>query len=113
MPHMLRTEVHQQRDFVRVRQDAAPMLKEREQYLTHLLNQGTNPAFVRAVAGRLLHIARLLNLSGPRAVSSVEVNNATQKWLSHISDHQSRGVSPSGAYTFQHTTENWLRFVFK
>jgi len=27
-----------------------------------------------------------------------------------IADHQSRGVSPLSADTFQHTTENWLRF---
>jgi integrase/recombinase XerD len=95
---------------VQVRQDAAPLRKEREQYLTHLLNQGTNPQFVRAIAARLVHINRLLNISEPRAVSSLEVRDATQKWLHHIADHQSRGVSPSSAYTFQHTTENWLRF---
>src|SRR4051794_9849468 len=107
---MSRPDVPEQRDFVRVRQDAAPLRKEREQYLTHLLNQGTNPKFVRAVAGRLVHINRLLDLSEPRAVSSVQVCEATQNWLRHIADHQSRGVRPSSAYTFQHTTENWLRF---
>ena len=107
---MARLDVPEHRDFVRVRQDAAPLRKEREQYLTHLLNQGTNPQFVRAVAARLVHINRLLEISEPRAVSSVEVRDATQKWLRHIADHPSRGVSPSSAYTFQHTTENWLRF---
>jgi site-specific recombinase XerD len=43
-------------------------------------------------------------------VSSVEVRDATQKWLRHIADHQSRGVRPSSAYTFQNAAENWLRF---
>ena len=42
-----------QRDFARVRQDAAPLRKEREQYLTHLLNRGTSPQYVRAVAGKV------------------------------------------------------------
>src|SRR4051812_12872011 len=107
---MSRRNVPEERNFVRVRQDAAPLRKDREQYLTHLLNQGTNPHFVRAVAARLVHINRLLDLSEPHAVSSVEVPNATQKWLRHIADHQSRGVRPSSAYTFRHTTENWLRF---
>ena len=107
---MPRPDVPEQRDFVRVRQDAAPLRKEREQYLTHLLNQGTNPHFVRAIAARLVHINRLLDLSEPHAVSSVQVRDATQKWLRHIADNQSRGVRPSSAYTFQHTTENWLRF---
>jgi integrase/recombinase XerD len=107
---MSRPDVPEQRDYVRVRQAAAPLRKEREQYLTHLLNQGTNPHFVRAVAGRLVHITRLLDISEPRAVSSVEVCDATQKWLRHIADHQSRGVRRSSAYTFQHTAENWLRF---
>src|SRR4051812_31408472 len=103
-------DIPQQRYFVRVRQDAAPLQKEREQYLTHLLNQGTNPRFVRAVAARLVHINRLLDISELRAVSHAEVRDATQKWLLHIADHQSRGVSRSSTYTFQHTTENWLRF---
>ena len=107
---MARSAVPEQRAFVRVRQDAAPLQKERELYLTHLLNQGTNPQFVRAIAARLVHINRLLDMSETRAVSSVEVRDATQKWLRHIADHQSRGVSPSNAYTFQHTTENWLHF---
>src|SRR3954452_6191658 len=103
---MARQEVPEQRDFVRARQNAAPLKKEREQYLTHLLNQGTNPQFVRAVAARLIHINRLLDLSELRAVSDVEVRDATQKWLLHIADHQSRGVSRSSTYPFQHTTEN-------
>jgi integrase/recombinase XerD len=105
-----RLDVLGQSSFVRVRQNAAPLRREREQYLIHLLNQGTSPAYVRAVAGRLVHINRILDMSEPRAVSSAEVEGATQKWLRYVEDHQSRGVRPSSAYTFHNAAENWLRF---
>lgn len=105
-----RLDVLEQSDFVRVRQDAAPLRNEREQYLTHLLNQGTSPQYVRAIAGRLVHINRLLDMTELRAVNTVEVREATQKWLCHVAEHQSRGVRPSSAYTFQNAAENWLRF---
>jgi site-specific recombinase XerD len=102
--------VPEQMDFVRVRQESAPLRKEREQYLTHLLNQGTGIQYVRAVASRLIHINRLLNMSELRAVNTLEVREATQEWLRYVADHQSRGVRPSSAYTFQNAAENWLRF---
>ena len=103
-------QLPQEKDFVRLRRDTAPLCLEREQYLRHLLNQGTNPLYVRAVSSRLVHINRLLNLSAPRPVTTAEVQRATQDWLHYVAAHQSRGVRPSTAYTFQNATENWLRF---
>jgi hypothetical protein len=38
----------------------APLLKEREQYLTHLLNEGVSRDRVRSVATLLLHVIRLM-----------------------------------------------------
>ena len=98
------------RAFVRQRHDAAPLRKEREQYINHLSNQGTSPRYLRAVGSRLLHINRLLGLTELREVTVAEVQNATQRWLLHIAAHQSDGVRPSSAYTFQNAAENWLRF---
>lgn len=97
-------------DFARLRRDEAPLRAEREQYLTHLLSQGTSPRYTRAVASRLVHINRLLGMSALRLVTTTEVRIATQQWLHYIAEHQSRGVRPSSAYTFQNAAENWLRF---
>lgn len=102
--------VPEPRAFVLARQEIAPLRREREQYLTHLLNQGTSSQYVRAVASRLIHINRLLNMVELRAVNTLEVREATQEWLRYVADHQSRGVRPSSAYTFKNATENWLRF---
>jgi integrase/recombinase XerD len=49
-------------------------------------------------------------MSEPRAVTSAEIRDATQKWLLYIAGHQAGGVSPSSGYTFQNAAENWLRF---
>ena len=99
-----------ERDFAILRRDAAPLRLEREEYLTHLLDQGSNPRHVRAVASRLVHVNRLLGLTQLRPVNIVEVRDATGEWLKHIEERQSRGIRPSSAYTFQNAAENWLRF---
>ena len=103
--------VREERGFARLRRDAAPLREERERYVNHLLNQGTSPQYVRAVAARLVHINRLLGLSsGLRTITTAEVRSAAEHWLHHIAEHQSRGVRPSSAYTFRNAAENWLRF---
>ena len=89
MTDAARLDIPEQKDFVRVRQEAAPLRKEREQYLTHLLNQGTSPLYVRAVATRLIHINRLLDMSELRAVNTEEVREATRKWLTRHSSPDS------------------------
>jgi integrase/recombinase XerD len=98
------------REFVRIRQREAPLLEERERYLSHLLDRGTSKRFVRVVASRLLHINRLLGLTALRPVDRSEVQCATQRWIEYIESHPTRVVGVSTAYTFRNTAENWLRF---
>lgn len=99
-----------QRDFARLRRDAAPLREEREQYLAHLLNQGTNPKYVRALASRLILVSRFLEMSSLRPISDEELDQATEKYLHHIANHQTRGVRPTTAQTFRYAAEKWLRF---
>ena len=98
------------RDFVRIRQQEAPLLRERNQYLTHLLDQGTSARHVRVVAGRLLYIIRLLELTTMRDVNRGELGRATDRWVAHIEAHPTRSLGASTAYTFRNTAEKWLRF---
>ena len=100
----------QEREYVRLRQLEAPLLREREQYLSHLLDRGTSKRFVRVVAGRLLHINRLLGLTTLRPIDASELERATQRWIEYIESHPTRTVGVSTAYTFRNTAENWLRF---
>jgi len=46
----------------------APLLEERNQYLTFLLNQGVSTQRLRTVATMLLHIMRLMELDCMRGV---------------------------------------------
>jgi hypothetical protein len=46
----------------------APLLKEREQYLIHLLNEGVSLDRVRSVATLLLHVIRLMEFDQLRPV---------------------------------------------
>ncbi len=65
------------RESIRSRQHEAPLRREREQYLSHLLKQGTSETHVRVVASRLLHINRLLGLNALRNVHTAELEVAT------------------------------------
>lgn len=99
-----------EKEFVRLRQSEAPLRREREQYLSHLLNQGTSKPYVRVVASRLLHINRLLGLSTLRNVHTSELELATRGWVSYIQSHPTRVVGASTAYAFRNTAEKWLRY---
>jgi len=58
---------------VRLRHEAAPLLKEREQYLTHLLQRGFGRAVVRCTAAYLVHIVRVMNMTSLRSVGQEEI----------------------------------------
>ena len=66
---MLRSLLRIERPFYADRQEAAPLLKERESFLEHLLQQGTSLAAARSVSWQLLNIIRLLRLTRLRDVS--------------------------------------------
>jgi hypothetical protein len=58
----------------------APLLKEREQYLSFLKANGRNKIRLQAVAGCLLHISRALGTDGLRPVALDEVRAAGRRW---------------------------------
>ena len=47
---------------VRLRHESAPLLKEREQYLSHLLQMGFCRESVRSTAAYLIHVVRVMNM---------------------------------------------------
>jgi integrase/recombinase XerD len=64
----------------RRRHHVAPLLKEREQLLSHLLHQGTSQHRVRSVAAYLIHIVRLMELTTLRRVDLKEIKEAGECW---------------------------------
>ena len=58
----------------------APLLKERESFLSHLQQQGTSRKALRNVSGELLPVMPLLKLTEMRDVSLEEIQRAALCW---------------------------------
>ena len=84
----------------------APLLEEREKYLTYLFEIGTRRERVRNVATMLLHVVRLLKLDSTRSVGMDEILRGCERWVGE-SNACRRRRSP---YHFQLVATNWLRY---
>jgi hypothetical protein len=62
------------------RHQTAPLLKEREVFLTHLQQQGTSRKALRNLSGELLQVVHLLKLTEMRDVSLEEIRRAARRW---------------------------------
>jgi hypothetical protein len=58
----------------------APLLKERESFLSHLQQQGTSLKALRNLLGELQHVVRLLKLTEMRDVALEEIQQAACCW---------------------------------
>jgi integrase/recombinase XerD len=96
---------------VRSKQLEAPLLKEREQYLFHLLSQEVSTARVRTIASMLLHIVRLLELDCPRIVYAEEIRQAAVRWIVDVDSHVTRKAGPQSEAAFIFLATKWLRSV--
>jgi len=108
---MLRTLLRLQEPSYIVRHEEAPLLREREIFIKHLLEQGTSLAAVRSVAWQLLNVIRLLKLTQLRDVRIGEVEHAAQCWArQQRSNPLARSYSHSASY-FSYVAKKWLRFA--
>jgi integrase/recombinase XerD len=94
----------------RKRHQEAPLLHEREQYLSHLLGQGISHDRVRSIASTLLQVVRLLELSSLRSVNWNEVEGAARCWARDRDFHRTRKPGKSTARSFAAVAGKWLRF---
>ena len=97
-------------NFARTRHLEAPLLKERELYLSHLLHQGSNQRSVRQVAARLLNVVSILAMTRLRQIESSEIQHAGEKWASSLGQRFQRVPSAEQAIVFRRTANNFLRF---
>jgi integrase/recombinase XerD len=93
----------------RARQREAPLLQEREQYLSYMLSEGVSKQRVRTIASMLLHVIRLMELSCLRVVDMAEIQQGSQRWLTDTS-HKMRRPGESSVSSFTYTAKNWSRF---
>jgi integrase/recombinase XerD len=88
----------------------APLLTEREQFLSYLLRRGTSHGRVRSVAGYLLQIIRIMKLTTFQTVEIDEIKKAADRWAAYEGPARRRGTGSSAAYCFTNIAKNWFRF---
>ncbi len=89
---------------------AAPMLREREAYLAHLIEVGHNRKFVTERAWMLCHVARLSRPTGGERINEGDINAAAWSWLSEFTSSSSlqKRSRPS---QFKAVARSWYRFL--
>jgi integrase/recombinase XerD len=97
---------------VHIRHRAAPLLRERDEYLAHLLEKGLGPARVRCVAAFLVHVVHLLALERLREVEQHEIEEASNRWIEYRSPQRRKTGVGSGATpkNFARIAKAWLTF---
>jgi integrase/recombinase XerD len=88
----------------------APLLKEREAFLSHLLQQGTSPKALRNLSGELLPVMRLLKLTELRDVSLEEIQRAALCWAREQRTNPKAQSYGNSASFFVYAAKKWLRF---
>jgi site-specific recombinase XerD len=93
----------------RLRFLAAPCLKEREQYLLHLMRRGYGSAYLRVVSFFMLRIVQFLRLTTLRMVELEEIDRAALAWAAYRGPDR-RGTPGDTTVRFSRVAKNWLHF---
>lgn len=89
---------------------AAPMLDEREAYLSHLLVKGCKRAFVIERASTLFQVVRLLVPIEIGLVSEEDIMRASASWASSRPPANQIGTKPTGSH-FRAVARSWCRYL--
>jgi integrase/recombinase XerD len=88
---------------------AAPCLKEREQYLFHLMRRGYGLHYLRVVSFFMLRIIQFLRLTTLRMVELEEIDRAALAWAAYRGPDR-RGTASGTTVRFSRVAKKWLRF---
>lgn len=92
------------------RHRAAPLIKEREEFLLHLLRQGTSRTSVQTAAGLLLQAVNALQLRRLRDLNLHDINDATQTIWGYRLTKASTFHGHCAAYVFRSIVKKFLSF---
>lgn len=98
------------RPHARARHLQAPLLKERNEYLSHLFRQGHELRYLRLKASLLLHAIRLISISVPRQLSHAELKRAAASWADDTEFHKSRQAGDRTAYRLYILALDFFRY---
>ena len=88
----------------------APLLKERESFLSHLQQQGTSRKALRNLSAELLQVVPLLKLTEMRDVSLEEIHRAGRCWARQQRVNPKAHSYGNSASSFICAAKKWLRF---
>jgi integrase/recombinase XerD len=91
------------------RHRAAPLLKEREQYMSHLLQIGWDARRVLGVGSLLIHIVHAMGLTSLRMVGLTEIDQAGERWTNTYRGG-ARAHGTASSLLFVMRARQWLRF---
>jgi integrase/recombinase XerD len=95
---------------VRLRHESAPLLKEREQYLKHLSQQGYSRVSIRNTAAYLVHVVRLLNMNSMRIIPQQKIEVAGQSWATYEGPLRKKVSARGSPRVFVQVAHKWRRF---
>ena len=95
---------------VRQRHQSAPLLLEREQYLSSMLKRGVSRVTVRTIARYLIHVVHLLKMTSLRKVGLEEIEAASRIWAAQQSPLIHNRNQPGSSFMFVRVAQSWLRF---
>ena len=95
---------------IHLRHRTAPLLKERDQYLTHLLRKGFTAYRVRGDAAFLIHIIRVMKLTTMRNVELEEIIRAGKRWANYKGPLRKGGQLQTTPENFIRVAKAWLSY---
>ena len=96
---------------VLARHQAAPLLEERERYLTYRAAQGSAHATLTYLAGKLLISAQAIPLRGEDRIAAAEIERAAVRSVKPGQDRPCSEDSRAPRRVFIRIATEWLRFL--
>jgi site-specific recombinase XerD len=99
------------RDHDRQKYLAAPLLREREKYLSHLQRQGAPSHELRTTSLYLRHIVRVMKLTCLRKVTYQDIDAAGARWAKYIGPYRRTLHSRGTSVYFVRNARQWFGFL--
>ena len=95
----------------RDRHNKAPLARERTEFLTHMLELGRTPLYVKQKASMLLQVNRTLGFfDGMRGVTTSEVEDAARKWARYVGPSRQRSPGKYAYELYMEAARPWLKY---
>jgi len=96
---------------VLARHRTGPSAEERDRFLAHHAQVGATPKSLLRLASELLLVARRIDVSGPTAITPLEIEAAADGWVRHQRRHRRVRDPKFCRQRFVQVATDWLHFL--